>query len=282
MDQSITQLKGVGDKLATLLKRLKIETVGDLVYHFPRRYEDYSQLTKLSAIKPGPVTAEVEVSSVNARYVRRGLHITEAILSDESGSVKAVWFNQPYRKNQLTKKTKYFVSGEYSFNNRVYSLLNPSLEKVSNFPKNTARIVPIYPETKGLKSHMLRKLIGGVDFRSLDLDEPTPYDTVITRAQAIHKLHFPTSQKDIQQAEDYFAFEELFAIVLAATLVRKQNEKFAALKTPFNEAAIRGFVDSLPFELTGDQRKVAWKALQEMQRTKPMNRLVEGDVGSGK
>ena len=148
MDQPISSLKGVGDKLETMLKRLKIETIGDLVFHLPRRYDDYSTITPLSQIQPGPITGRGTVTSVNARYVRRGLHITEAVLSDDSGSVKAVWFNQPYRKNQLAKKTEYFVSGSYEFNNRSYSLLNPSLEKVSDFPKNTARIVPIYKETK--------------------------------------------------------------------------------------------------------------------------------------
>ncbi len=282
MDQAITDLKGVGDKLAKLLLRLKIETVGDLIHHFPRRYDDYSQLTRLEAIKPGPITAQVRVTSATGRYVRRGLHITEAVLSDDNGSVKAVWFNQPYRKNQLSKNIEYFVSGNYEFNNRAYSLLNPSLEKVSDFPKNTARIVPIYPETKGLKSHSLRKLFAQIDFSRLHIDESTPYASNMTPLQAMKLLHFPASAEDIEKGQDFFAFEELFAVVLASAYVRAENEKFKAKATPFNEDVVIKYVKSLPFVLTDDQRKVAWKCLKEMQRTSPMNRLVEGDVGSGK
>ncbi len=282
MDQEITSLNGVGDKVAVLLKRLKIETVEDLVFHFPRRYEDFSKVSQLSKIKPGPVTAKVHVSSVNARYVRRGLHITEAILSDETNSVKAVWFNQPYRKNQLAKNTDYFVSGVYEFNNRSYSLLNPSLEKVSDFPKNTARIVPIYPETKGLKSHTIRKLVSQLSFEDLEFPEELPYESELTLKEATKMLHMPQKSSDIDMAREFFAFEELYGIVLAAAYVRAQNEKFVATPTKFHEDAVKKFVADLPFDLTDDQRKVAWQCITDMQSKTPMNRLVEGDVGSGK
>lgn len=282
MDQEITKLKGVGEKVAALLARLNIETTGDLLHHFPRRYDDFSTLTPLESLSPGPVTAKVTVVSSSARYVRRGLHITEAILSDSTGSVKAVWFNQPYRQKQLTKGREYFVSGSYEFNNRSYSILNPSLELVSDFPKNTARIVPIYGETKGLKSHTIRKLLSLVDMSALKIDEALPYDSKITYKEALKMIHFPTSMEEVQLAQDFFAFEELFALVLASTLVRKQNEDFRAPVIPFNELGVKKFVSSLPFSLTNDQRLVAWKCLQDIQNSKPMNRLVEGDVGSGK
>ena len=282
MDESITKLKGVGDSLAHLLARLKIYTVGDLVNHFPRRYDDYSTILQLKDVQPGPMTGKVTVTSVNARYVRRGLHITEATLSDETGSIKAVWFNQPYRKNQLSNNREYYVSGSYEFNSRSYSILNPSLELVSDFPKNTARIVPIYGETKGLKSHRIRKLMASVNFKSLKLDEALPYEAELRLVQALEMLHFPKSTEEIEQAREFFAFEELYAIVLAAALVRKQNEQFTADPTPFDENAAKELVGSLPFKLTDHQRKAAWKCLGEVQRKKPMNRLIEGDVGSGK
>ncbi len=282
MQEAVTSLSGVGDKVAQLLKRLGIETIGDLVMHVPRRYDDYSKITPVGEIQPGPVTAQVRIGSVSGRYVRRGLHITEATLTDDSGSVKAVWFNQPYRAKQLVKGQEYFVSGTYDFNNRSYSLLNPSMEKVSDFPKNTARIVPIYPETKGLKSHTLRKLVAKLDFSTLQFDEALPFEESLSEGEALQLLHFPTSAEDIEKGRKFLAFRELFSIVLAAEMVRRENESFSALPTPFDEAAVSAFVASLPFDLTNDQRKVAWKCITEMERSRPMNRLVEGDVGSGK
>lgn len=282
MDTSITELKGVGQQVASKLRRLQIATIGDLIFHFPRRYDDFSQITPLNQIQPGNVSAKVTVTSVTARYVRRGLHITEAILSDDTGSVKAVWFNQPYRSKQLQKKTQYFVSGTYEFNNRTYSLLNPSLEKASDFPKNTARIVPIYPETKGLKSHTIRNLIAQIDLSSLPLDVAMPYESPINLRRAITMLHFPQSEHDIKQAEAYFAFEELFSVVLAAQMVRAETHDLRAQPIPIQEDALKSMVDSLPFDLTDDQRRVAWRCLQDMQSSEPMNRLIEGDVGSGK
>ena len=283
MDLPVTELNGVGEKVRTMLARLKIVTIGDLVNHLPRRYDDYSKMTPLKDVQPGPLTAKVVVDSVTARYVRRGLHITEAILSDTSGSVKAVWFNQPYRKKQLASNQEYFVSGTYEFNNRSYSLLNPSLEKVSDFPKNTARIVPVYKETKGLKSHALRKLIAQVNFSELGLDDESyPYEVDLDRTVALRMLHFPNTLAEIDTAREYFAFEELYAIILASALVRQQNEQFTAKPIPFSEQVVKNFVASLPFSLTNDQRRVAWQCLQELEQSKPMNRLIEGDVGSGK
>lgn len=282
MDQPIEELKGVGKRVAGLLARLNISTVGDLVNHLPRRYDDYSKVSKLAKLKPGPVSAKVKVLNVTGRYVRRGLHITEAVLDDGSGSVKAVWFNQPYRERQITEDQEYFVSGSYEFNNRSYSLMNPSLEKVSDFPKNTARIVPIYKETKGLKSHTLRKLMALVDLEGLRLDTELPYETAIGRLEATRRLHFPSTMQDIESAQEFFAFEELFAVVLSSALVKAQNAEFQAQPAKFHEQEVKDFVKSLDFTLTDDQRKVAWKCFGDMALKKPMNRLVEGDVGSGK
>ena len=181
----------MGPRLAEGLARLNIKTTGDLLWHLPRHYDDYSQLSNVAALQVGPASLQVRVRNVRGRYVRRGLHITEADLFDESGVVKAVWFNQPYRAKQLKSEHEYYASGQYEFNNRSYSLLNPSLEKVSDFPKNTARIVPRYPETKGLKSHSLRKLVAQLDIVSLIGESAAPFNSTHTLVSALQQLHFP-------------------------------------------------------------------------------------------
>ena len=283
----VTAIKGVGDKAATLYKRMGIETAQDLIYHFPRRYEDYSKILKIGEIVPGPVTLKVKVDSVNARYVRRGLHITEAVVGDGSGQLKVVWFNQPYRKQAIRGDRQYFVSGEYELSGDRYQITNPSMELVSSFPKNTARIVPVYPETKGLKSHQIRKHVKEILPLIDKLEETLPevaieMAKVIPHSRALRNLHFPASSQVLNEAKDRLGFEELYEITLAGLLNRQDLAKKRGLKIKFEATEAKKFVDSLEFNLTDAQRKAAWQVLQDIDALKPMNRLVEGDVGSGK
>lgn len=148
----ITELKGVGEELAKKLALLNIRTTGDLIENYPRRYEDYSHITQISKLKPGAVTIEAKITQINGRYVRHGLHITEAIATDQSGSVRLVWFNQPYRARNTRQNQPYFIAGQYALRRGRFSITNPAAELVSSFPVNTARIIPIYREVKGLKS----------------------------------------------------------------------------------------------------------------------------------
>ncbi len=282
MSDSITVLSGVGPKLQERLMKLGINTVGDLVRHFPRRYEDYSHIQKIAQAKPGPLTLEVEVSSVTGRYARRGLHITEAVLSDNTGQIRAVWFNQPYRSKQLVAKQRYFCSGSYEFSNNRYVLMNPALERVEGDAVNSARIVPIYPETAGLKSHQLRKLVAKLPIADLIETEEIPYEITMTRREALRAIHMPQSMGELRTAQDYFEFEELFTFILTSLLIRRGNQTLHANEFEIHEDVLKEWVSSLPFKLTNAQRKVAWQELQDMNRAVPMNRLVQGDVGSGK
>src|SRR5205823_5295649 len=140
-----------GPEVAAKLKILGIENIGDLIGYFPRKYEDYSKITPIKDIRPGLVTLEAHISSANGRYVRRGMHVTEALASDGTGSVRLVWFNQPYRAAGIRAGQRYFITGEYSLRRGSFSIISPSCELASDFPLNTARIVPVYRETKGLK-----------------------------------------------------------------------------------------------------------------------------------
>ncbi len=166
----VTSIKGVGDTVASKLLVLGIRTNQDLIEYYPRRYDDYSNLTPIAKTKPGPVSIEATIKQVTGRYVRRGMHITEAVASDPSGSIRLVWFNQPYRANATKVGKSYFISGDFQLSRGRLSLMNAAMELASDFPVNTARIIPIYRETKGLKSAKIRKIVASA--RSLTEELP--------------------------------------------------------------------------------------------------------------
>jgi ATP-dependent DNA helicase RecG len=287
LNSSITELKGVGEELAKKLAILHIHTLGDLVENFPRRYEDYSNIVPINKLTPGVVTIESNITQIKGRYVRRGLHITEAIATDELGSVRLVWFNQPYRAAAIKHGQQYFISGEYGLRRGRFSILNPACELASDFPVNTARIIPIYRETKGLKSHYIRRLIREALNEFKNLPEHLPEwlvaeQDLISHTQAVSEMHFPTSSEDLELAKKRLGFEEVFELSLAALLNKYELAHEHALLIPFREKLAKDFVANLPFKLTDAQRKVVWTLYKDMEQSYPMNRLVEGDVGSGK
>ncbi len=282
----IKKVKGVGDALAQKFAKLKIHTVQDLVDNVPRRYDDYSEVICVSQIRPGPVTIKVTLSAVKSRYSRKGLHITEATASDDSGSVKLVWFNQPYRANALKPEEEYFVSGEFASSYKFFAITNPACELVSSFPVNTARLVPIYRLTKGLGHAQVRRVVKNA-LEYYNPEETLPewllnQQKLIPKGQALLEMHFPSSNQALAEAKRRLGFEEVFELTLASELNRQEFKDKHALEIPFKQKLIKDFVSNLPFELTDDQRRVAWEVFQDMEEGTPMNRLVEGDVGSGK
>jgi len=283
----VTSLKGVGPELAKKFAVLGVHTVEDLINHWPRRYDDYSNVQPIAEIRPGTVTVKVQIKQATGRYVRRGMHITEALASDDTGSVRLIWFNQPYRAGALKPGSEYFVSGNYQLSRQRFSILNPSAELVSDFPINTARIIPIYPETKGLKSNQIRRVLREVISTTGQLPEILPEwlrakTKLMPRGQAVTELHFPSSVEAFARAKQSLAFEEVFILCLSSLLTSREMLTEPALRIPFKEALAKAFVGSLSFDLTTAQRKVVWQIYQDLDRDHPMNRLVEGDVGSGK
>src|ERR1700733_4054701 len=151
-DRPIGSIKGVGQAMAEKLARLGITTAGELIRHYPRRYDDFSQIISIRSMRPGNVTFRGEIERVAGRYARaRKLHITEAIISDGTGTVKAIWFNQPYLAKTIPTGTPVLVSGQIKFKNNDLALQSPAIEAVApgKISKDTARIVPVYPETEG-------------------------------------------------------------------------------------------------------------------------------------
>jgi ATP-dependent DNA helicase RecG len=283
----VTELKGVGEELAKKLTVLGVNTVSDLIEDYPRRYEDYSKISNIKNLRPGAVTIQAKISSATGRYVRRGMHITEAIASDETASVRLVWFNQPYRAAAIKVGQDYFVAGEYALRRGRFSITNPSVELVSDFPVNTARIIPVYRETKGLKSNQIRRLIREALRIVNELPEHLPQwlleqQGLISFSEAVSEIHFPSTSEALAKATRRLAFEEVFELTLAALLNKRDVAQEKGIKIAFKEKLAKDFVSGLPFKLTNAQRKAVWQVYQDMAKSQPMNRLIEGDVGSGK
>lgn len=287
LTSSLVEVKGVGPSVATKLQQLGLRSVQDLLFYFPRRYEDYSDIQTIKALRPGPVTIKATIKEIKGRYVRRGLHITEAVASDKSGSVRLVWFNQPYRAEQTKYGTDYFIAGNFELSHQRLAIMNPSIELVSQFPVNTARVIPVYRETKGLKSNQIRRLIRECAPMIEDLPELLPewlvkQEMLLSRRQALLGIHFPKNAQELERAKLRLGFDEVFELSLASLLNKYDLLKETALQIPFKEELAKEFVKHLPFKLTDDQRAAVWQMYLDMQKTHPMNRLLEGDVGSGK
>lgn len=284
---SVEAIEGVGAKTAQLLAQQGVRTIEDLILNIPRRYDDYSSIQSIDSLRPGPVTIQVTISNVSGRYVRRGMHITEAIASDDNGSVRLIWFNQPFRARQLKTDDEFFVSGEFGLRRGRFSIVSPVIERVSDVPVHTARIVPKYRETKGLTSAMIRRAVAACLPLIDELPEQLPSNLVqqyelMDYALGVRQLHFPESSASLERARQRYGFQEVFELSLAALLEKQRIQRDKGFKIPFDAAVAQSFVSALPFDLTDDQRRVSWQVFQDMQRSVPMNRLVEGDVGSGK
>lgn len=288
INSGVEALNGVGPALATKFKLLGINTINDLINYYPRRYDDYSTIIPLRDIKPGnAVTVKARITNANGRYVRRGMHITEALASDETGSIKLVWFNQPYRSTGIKHQASYFITGNFELSRGRLAILNPSIELESEFQVNTGRIVPVYKETKGLKSAAIRKIVASIKNTINELPETIPETLVKThklmsRSEALISMHFPTSMNSLERARHRLGYEEILGLSLASLLNKQQFSINSGVHVPFKQSIAQEFTHNLPYSLTNAQRRAAWQIFKDMEKTVPMNRLLEGDVGSGK
>lgn len=288
----LSKIKGVGEVVTKELSSLGIQTIAQLLDNYPRRYEDYSAVAPINKLKIGKVSLQAKISNITSRYARRGMHITEAIASDGTGSVKLVWFNQPFRKGSIKVGQEYYVSGTYDLKRSQFTITSPSIELVSDISVNTARILPIYRETKNLKSTKLRKIYAEV-FRIIDerqIHDWLPSEIreragLISRYEALRLIHLPEKTDDVLLAKKRFTFEELFVAMFASQLNKKELKLYKAPNMIYEDKhtnLLQSLRDVLQFDLTDDQRRVSWQVLQDMQQSEPMNRIIEGDVGSGK
>lgn len=285
---SLDQIKGVGPKTAAELRRAGLETVGDILLFLPRKHEDFTNVTPIAELQPGKVTIRARCQQISTRPVRRGLRLTTAVLADDTSKLNAIWFNQPYRVQQLGSSDEWFYfSGTFEYNYGRYQLTNPTAELAKELPVQADRLLPVYHAVRGLKSQTVRKVIEQLRPLMSVLPETLPPSVVkseklLDRAAAISAMHFPRDEREVEQARQRLAFEELFELVLASQLNKIDNQKLAGFAIPFEKSVVQDFVKKLPFALTNAQRRAAWDILQDFENARPMNRLLQGDVGSGK
>lgn len=284
----IEKLRNVGPRNIPRLNRLGIRTVKDLLWHFPVRYEDYTETIPIAQAEPGQkVNIQGEVLKISSKRIfPRRMSITNAIVGDSSGAIRVVWFNQPYIENQLAEGTLVSLAGKINLNKHGLYLSSPTYEKSGMGLKHTSGLIPIYPETEGVTSKYLRFLVKPL-LKNIKLDDPLP-DPLLKKydfpelSSALNTIHYPKDLKEAEAAKERFAFEDLLLFQIKALLERRKLNQLKSISVDFDQPLIQDFIGRLPFELTADQKVSLWEILKDLQKSYPMNRLMEGDVGSGK
>ncbi|MBR2586810.1 ATP-dependent DNA helicase RecG [Candidatus Saccharibacteria bacterium] len=288
LEAPISEVRGVGPKTEAALEKAGLKTVKDLLYYLPRTYDNFEEITKLSNIKPGKVVIKGKISDLHTtRTRRRNFTVTEGVIRDNTDAIRVVWFNQPYRATSFDEKKEYYFTGNYDFNRGRYQLTSPKAELASDVEKSRATFRPVYSVRSGFKSEGFHKLIENLrpEFAFIpDLlpETGTAFSKPGARADALFKAHFAENSAEIKEARNYLAFEELFELILASQLNKQENQKLRSAKIPFVADDIKNLVKNLPFPLTNAQRLAAFQILKDLEKPTPMNRLLQGDVGSGK
>ncbi len=298
LEQPLYEIKGIGPKFLTKLEHFKIKTVRDLLRHFPFRYEDFSEVLKIIDLQVGQeVTVQGVIEDIKPRKSwKRGMFIIEAKISDETGSIKAIWFNQRFllavlkkgRLVSLSGKVVAAKNGSLCLSHPTHEFINQAIiESEQKETKHTARLVPIYPETRGFTSKAFRYLIKPILDELEPVEESLPKEIldkykILGIDEALYKIHFPDDIKETRLARERFAFEDLFylQIMNLKEKLRLAMEKAHAFKIDLDY--IKKLLEKIPFELTVSQKKSLWEILKDLEKPRPMNRLLQGDVGSGK
>ncbi len=289
---SVADLFMVGPAYAKRLEKLGIFTVEDLLFHFPSRYVNYSLCTKVADLQEGEVaTITGKILEFSDNFTRGRLRIQKAIVDDGTGQIIFTWFNQPFLKNLLKIGQTAHFSGTIEKHSGYFSMTAPEYELNGQRQIHTGRLVPIYPETKSVSSKWLRSRIAPLlDNRANLLS--TVLNTKIERTynllennKSLCQIHFPESKEMAENARQRFAFEEIFLTQIGSLQRRHEIEQEKA-SHPFKiqefKKEIRDFYQNLPFELTKAQRRAIGEILTDLAKNRPMNRLLQGDVGSGK
>jgi ATP-dependent DNA helicase RecG len=288
LDIPVRYAKGVGERREKLLNKLGIETIEDLLLYFPRRIEDRSQIKRIAALRHGErATIHGRVRAIDIVRPRRDLEILKVAIQDVSGIAYAVWFNQPWLKNQFSQGEKIALYGEVERGYGAVQLTNPIWEPAGeNFL--TGRLVPIYPSTEGLpQGALLRIICENLALYQEEIGELIPEEVrerygLLPRSEAFWKIHFPESLEEFELARETLAFEELFLFQIGVALERRQMGERPGRSLKIEDEQLEDFIASLPFKLTAAQRRAIAEIREDLAAPRPMNRLLQGDVGSGK
>ncbi|MBM3248082.1 MAG: ATP-dependent DNA helicase RecG [Candidatus Omnitrophica bacterium] len=296
LNSPIQYLKGVGPKRSKILKNFGIETIEDLFYYFPRRYEDRTNFVSISQLKEKEyqtIKGEVFIKGERKSWRRRGFSIFQLMVRDKTGKISAVWFNQPYLKKLFKNGQSVIFYGRIERYEGALQINSPEFEILDEKDKeeeslNLGRMVPVYSLSEGISQRYFRKLIKHTldDFIS-KIQEPLPYDIrkrqdLLNLAQSIINIHFPEDKAIQQKAYQRLAFEEFFFYSIPVALRKLNTKQKQGIAHKIDEIFLTQFIQSLNFRLTSAQERVLAEIKKDMQSPQPMHRLLQGDVGSGK
>ncbi|MFB3919362.1 MAG: ATP-dependent DNA helicase RecG [Candidatus Velamenicoccus archaeovorus] len=293
LSSPVQYLKGIGPKRAQDLGRTGINLLEDLLYYFPRRYEDRSQFKPIGSVDIGStVTVKGEVISKKGRpaYLRRGIDIFEISVADGTGRIFAVWFNQPFLHKYFNVGDQVILYGKADLYRDKIQMSSPDFEIIEDKEAglDVGRIVPIYRLPQGFSQRVLRKLIKSVlESQITRLQELLPYDvrarhSLLNIAQSLLNIHFPQNEEMRLRAYQRLAFEEFFLYQIPLILRKLKRRDKAGIVFDVKESALESFFGKLPFALTDSQKKCLQEIISDMRSPRPMQRLLQGDVGCGK
>jgi len=290
LETKLSDIRGLSPAFIKKLEKLKLFTIKDLIWHFPFRYDDFSKIANISELalnQPATVTGVIKKMD-SRRTWRKKMVVVEAVIADDTGGVKAVWFNQPYVAKILRVGERVNFAGKLiSSGNEVY-FSNPEYEIIRlGDIKHTAGLIPIYPETKGLTSRGIRYLLKPILKILPRIQEFIPEEVLKENNlpeinTAIEKIHFPLNLREAEAARRRFSFEDLFLLQLNNFKFKMSLAKESASILESEKKDIDAVINSLPFELTDSQKQSVEEIVKDISTNKPMNRLLQGDVGSGK
>ena len=286
----VTVLPGVGPKHALTLERLGLRTLRDMLYYLPRRYDDYSRLKSINRLWYGEeVTVIGTVQSINSRFIRSNrFQIVEAVVQDGTGALRLNWFNQAWIGKRLRPGTHIVISGKIDQYLGRLVMNNPDWEPLEQQQLSTNRIVPVYSLTANITQRWLRRMLNGVvEYWAPRIPDMLPPDLrrsagIIPISQALLQTHFPDSWDDLKAARYRLAFDEIFLLQLGVLRQKKSWEERTARSFQVDRSWLETQVARLPFPLTGAQQRALDDISRDLASGKPMNRLLQGDVGSGK
>jgi ATP-dependent DNA helicase RecG len=290
LDTLLINIPRITPKYQKILKKMGLLTIRDFLYYLPFRYDDFRKVTPLSQdFIDQIITVEGKITKTKInRIFKRRMMVVEITLEDENGEImKAVWFNQPYILDSLPIGSSGRFSGKLAFKGKHFEMINPAWEKASRDATNTGRLVPIYPETVGISSKWIRWQMKMLLPLAKEIPDILPAEirtkfNLYDIYKALTQLHFPDSREKLIRAQKRMAFEEMLLVQLKTLQVKKDWEGKNSISIKFDEKLIKNFVSKLPWKLTDAQRKASFEILKDLERSQPMNRLLNGDVGSGK
>ena len=286
--ENITTIKGIGDKTASCFAKLGIHTVGELVNTFPRDYIFYGEPVDIKDTKIGVrnVIEGIVYSYVDVRRIR-SLKIVTMTVKDSSGTLKITWFNQPYLKNMFHKGETYVFVGEIKIKNNMRVMEHPEYYKPKEYESMRQELQPVYPLTKGLSNKTFQKAVKSARSAYLNLKDYIPADirnenNLMEITESYENIHFPMNEELLKNAIRRTAFDEFYRFLYELKILKNENIRLTNNHKIVQGKAVAGFIESLPYSLTKGQQQAIEDILSDMGSDNVMNRLVQGDVGSGK